>query len=105
MLNFAGVLPAKRVLKSWRWLVVFCLTFAAVATPTADPFTMLAVAIPFMLIVFTALLVMYVNDARRARKARREGFGPISDDEASTLPEQIVDPEDLLPSPLDDDIT
>jgi sec-independent protein translocase protein TatC len=109
MLNFAGVLSAKRVLKSWRWLVVFCLTFAAIATPTPDPFTMLMVALPFMAIVFVALLVMVANDARRARKQRREGFGPLSDDEASTLPEQIVDPEDLRPSPLDispnDDIT
>jgi sec-independent protein translocase protein TatC len=109
MLNFAGVLSAKRVLKSWRWLVVFCLTFAAIATPTPDPFTMLMVALPFMAIVFVALLVMVANDARRARKQRREGFGPLSDDEASTLPEQIIDPDDLRPSPLDvtpnDDIT
>ena len=109
MLNFAGVLSAKRLLKSWRWLVVFCLTFAAIATPTPDPFTMMMVALPFMAIVFVALLVMLANDARRARKQRREGFGPLSDDEASTLPEQIIDPEDLRPSPLDlppnDDIT
>ena len=105
MLNFAGVLSAKRVLRSWRWLVVFCLTFAAVATPTPDPFTMLMVALPFMAIVFVALAVMLVNDARRARKARRDGFGPLSDDEASTLPEQIIDPDDLRPSPLDDDTT
>jgi len=52
-----------------------------------------------------ALAVMLVNDARRARKARRDGFGPLSDDEASTLPEQITDPDDLRPSPLDDDVT
>jgi len=105
MLNFAGVLSSRRVLKSWRWLVVFCLTFAAVATPTPDPFTMLLVALPFMAIVFAALAVMLVNDARRARKAKREGFGPLSDDEASALPEQILDPTDLAAGPLDDDIT
>ncbi|MFN8168828.1 MAG: hypothetical protein U0S36_08595 [Candidatus Nanopelagicales bacterium] len=28
-----------------------------------------------------------------------------ADDEISELPEQIVDPEDLRPSPLDDDVT
>jgi sec-independent protein translocase protein TatC len=105
MLNFAGVLSASRVLRSWRWLVVFCLTFAAVATPTPDPFTMLLVATPFMVIVFTALAVMLVNDARRARRALREGFGPLTDDEASTLPERITDPDDLQPSPLTDDVT
>jgi sec-independent protein translocase protein TatC len=109
MLNFAGVLSARRVLRSWRWLIVFCLTFAAIATPTPDPFTMLMVALPFMTIVFVALAIMVVNDARRARRQRREGFGPLSDDEASQLPEQIVDPQDLRPSALDpsadDDIT
>ena len=60
---------------------------------------MLMVALPFMAIVFVALAMMVVNDARRARKERREGFGPLSDDEASTLPEQIVEPEDLRPAP------
>ncbi len=102
MLNFAVVLSAQRVLRSWRWLIVFCLTFAAVATPTPDPFTMMLVALPFMGIVFTALVVMLANDARRARRARRAGFGPLSDDEASALPERIVEPDDLRPSPLDD---
>ena len=84
-------------------------TIAAIATPTPDPFTMLMVALPFMAIVFAALAIMTLNDVRRARRERREGFGPLSDDEASTLPEQIIDPEDLRPSPLDlppnDDIT
>lgn len=102
MLNFAGILSSARVLRSWRWLIIFCLTFAAIATPTPDPFTMLLVALPFMAIVFTALVVMLANDARRERRLRREGFGPISDDEASRLPERIVEPEDLRPSPLDD---
>ncbi len=105
MLNFAGILSSRRVIVSWRWLIIFCLTFAAVATPSPDPVTMLAVALPFMGIVGVAVIVMSVNDARRARKARREGFGPMSDDEASSLPEQIVEPDDLQPSRLDDDIT
>ena len=102
MLNFAGVLSAQRVLRSWRWLIIFCLTFAAVATPTPDPFTMMLVALPFMGIVFVALVVMLVNDARRGRRARAAGFGPLSDDEASTLPERIVDPDDGRATSLDD---
>lgn len=105
MLNFAGMLSGRRLLRSWRWLVVGCLTFAAVATPSADPFTMMLVALPFMGIVAVAVAITVVNDARRSRRATRDGFGPISDDEASALPEQIHDPDDLLPSSLDDDIT
>ncbi|MBI1376099.1 MAG: twin-arginine translocase subunit TatC [Frankiales bacterium] len=105
MLNFAGVLSGARLLRHWRWLVIGVLTFAAVATPTPDPFTMLAVALPFMGIVAVAVSIMLVNDRRRARRALREGFGPLSDDEASALPERIVDPADERPSRLDDDIT
>lgn len=105
MLNFAGMLSGSRLLRSWRWLVVGCLTFAAVATPTPDPFTMMLVALPFMAIVAVAVAITVVNDARRSRRAAREGFGPISDDEASRLPEQIVDPTDLAPSSFDDDVT
>ena len=105
MLNFAGIMTGRRLLKAWRWLVIGCLTFAAVATPTPDPFTMLLVALPFMAIVVVAVSIMLVNDVRRERRLRRQGFGPMSDDEASQLPEQIVDPLDTLPSSLDDDIT
>ena len=40
MLNFAGLLSGRaRCCASWRWLVIGCLTFAAIATPTPDPFT------------------------------------------------------------------
>jgi sec-independent protein translocase protein TatC len=101
MLNFAGVLSSGRLLRSWRWLVIGCLTFAAVATPTPDPFTMGLVAVPFMGIVVVAVGIMSLNDLRRARRDRRAGFGALRDDEASELPEQIHDPADLVPSSLD----
>jgi sec-independent protein translocase protein TatC len=105
MLNVVGLLSGQRLLKAWRWLLIGCLTFAAVATPTPDPITMLLVAAPFMAIVVVAVALMLLNDARRARRDRRVGFGPVSDDVASPMPEQILDPTDLRPSPLDDDIT
>jgi sec-independent protein translocase protein TatC len=105
MLNFAGLMTGARLIKSWRWLVIGVLTFAAVATPTPDPFSMMLVALPFMAIVAVAVAIMVINDARRARRDRRMGFGSMSDDIASPMPEQIVDPEDLHPSHLDDDIT
>jgi sec-independent protein translocase protein TatC len=105
MLNFAGVLSGARLLRHWRWLVIGCLTFAAVATPSPDPFNMLLVAAPFMGIVALAVLIMLANDRRRARRDRRSGYGQWADDEISELPEQIVDPDDLRPSAIDDDVT
>ncbi len=105
MMNFAGLLRGSTLVRAWRWLLVGVLTFAAVATPSGDPVNMLIVATPFGTLVFIAVLIMVINDKRRDRRQRREGFGQWSDDETSPMPEQIVAPEDLRPSSLDDDIT
>ena len=102
MLNFAGILQGRTLLRHWRWLIIGVLTFAAVATPTPDPSMMLLVALPFMVVVAIAIAIMLVNDSRRERRAARAGFGDLSDDEASPMPERIDDPDDLTPSPLDD---
>ena len=81
------------------------LTFAAVATPSTDPVSMLVVAAPFMVIVAIAVIIMLINDRRRARKAARAGAKAWADDEVSTIEPALVAPEDLVPSPIDEDIT
>ena len=43
--------------------------FAAVATPSGDPFTMCLLAIPMCLLFFVAEMISRLNDRRRARKA------------------------------------
>ena len=63
---------------------------------------MMLVAGPFMGIVVVALAIMLVNDVRRARRDRRRGVGIWADDEISDLPEDLIEPGDLLPAPLDD---
>lgn len=105
MLNFAGFLTGRGLLKQWRWLVIGVLTFAAVATPTADPFTMGMVALPFLAIVTAAVLVMLLNDARRNRRRAADPLAGLSDDEASPAPEPVVQPDDLRPSRIDGDVT
>jgi len=104
MLNFAGLLSGRRLLRSWRWLVIGCLTFAAIATPSPDPINMILVAAPFMGIVAVALLVMLVNDRRRDRRDGRDALARVADDEISSLPHEPVDPADLRPSTTDDDL-
>ena len=44
MLNLAGVLTGKRMLGWWRGMIMGITVFAAVATPSTDPITMLALA-------------------------------------------------------------
>lgn len=102
MLNFAGLLTGGALLRAWRWLLIGCLTFAAVATPSPDPVNMFLVALPFMGIVAVAVSVMLLNDARRRRRDKRLGNGRWADTEASEIEAPQIDPEDLRPSPLDD---
>ncbi len=86
LLNLAGVLSADR-LRAWRRAAIFLIfVFAGFATPTQDPFSMLALAAPLCLLYEVAVAVARWNDKRRAREAVEEGFGDLSDDEASPLP-------------------
>lgn len=100
MLNVVGILSGRTLLRQWRWLVIGVLVFAATATPTADPFNMMLVAIPFAALVAVAIVIMLLNDARRAR--RRDEFSDLADDQASPEPVADIDVDDLHPSRLDD---
>ncbi|MEU5593699.1 twin-arginine translocase subunit TatC [Streptomyces sp. NPDC020298] len=88
MLNLTGVLSGGRMLGWWRGMVIGITVFAAVATPSPDPMTMLALAAPIWGLYFIAVAIALLNDRRRAR---REAQGP-GDDEASELD---LTPEDI----------
>ena len=83
VLNLAGVLTHARIRKWRRTLVFGIFVFAAVATPSQDPFTMLALALPTVVLFEVAELVAYVHDRRKA--ARPDPYANLSDDEASPL--------------------
>ena len=83
VLNLAGVLTHARIRKWRRTLVFGIFVFAAVATPSQDPFTMLALALPTVVLFEVAELIAYVHDRRKAR--RPDLYGDLSDDEASPL--------------------
>jgi len=92
MLNLTGALTGKRMLGWWRAMILGITVFAAVATPSTDPLTMLALAGPIWVLYFGAVVFSLLNDRR---KRRREAEGP-DDDEASDLdltPEDIGDIE------------
>ncbi len=92
MLNLTGVLSGRRMLGWWRAMILGITVFAAVATPSTDPLSMLALAGPIWVLYFGAVGFSLLNDRR---KRRREEAGP-SDDEASELdltPEDIGDVE------------
>lgn len=82
-LNVIGVMPAARLIKGWRVAVVLIFVFAAVATPTADPFTMFVFAAPLTLLYFGAWLLCRWLDKRKA--AKRPEWLDVDDTEASEL--------------------
>ena len=59
--------------------------FAAFVTPTQDPFTMLLMAGPMIVLFEGAIQIARVVDKRRAKREAIEGFHDLDDDEASPL--------------------
>jgi sec-independent protein translocase protein TatC len=93
-LNLVGILSYAVLAKSRRWIFFLTIVFAAFVTPTQDPFTMLAMAGPMILLFEVAIQIARFVDRRRARREAAEGFHDLGDDEASPL--------DARPSSLDD---
>jgi len=93
-LNLVGVLSYDVLRHSRRWIFFLTIVFAAVVTPTQDPFTMLAMALPMIALFELAIQIARVVDRRRARRAAVESFHDVDDDEASPL--------DARPSALDE---
>jgi sec-independent protein translocase protein TatC len=69
LLNVIGTLSAKTILKGWRWAVLAITIFTAIATPAADPFSMLLLAAPMVLLYFAAWGVSALHDRSVARRA------------------------------------
>jgi sec-independent protein translocase protein TatC len=82
MLNLAGVVSGRQIGRYRPWIVLGTFVFAAVATPSTDPFSMLMLAVP-MLVLFVLAEVV----ARAVDRARGRGLGTDqwADDEASPL--------------------
>ena len=84
-LNLVGVLSHEVLSRSRRWIFFLTIVFAAFVTPTQDPFTMLLMAGPMIVLFELAIQIARVVDKRRARREAIEGFHDIGDDEASPL--------------------
>ena len=68
LMNFAGLVTGKGILKSWRIALLIIATVSALATPTAEPMTMFLLMAPLTALFFTAVGIAVTNDKRRARK-------------------------------------
>jgi sec-independent protein translocase protein TatC len=83
LLNLAGIVSGKQLGKSRPWIVIGTMVFAAVATPSTDPFSMLMLAVP-MLILF-ALSEVVARTVDRVRGRGSTSTSQWADDEVSPL--------------------
>ena len=93
VLNLVGVLTHAALSGARRWIFFLTMVFAAFVTPTQDPFTMLLMAVPMVVLFEAAIQIARLVDRRRARRDAVESFHGLDDDEASPL--------DAAPSPLE----
>jgi sec-independent protein translocase protein TatC len=82
LLNIAGVVSARRLLSWWRIAIFLFFLFAAIVTPTPDPFNMTVLAVCMSVLYFAAVGVAFIIDARRGR---RQPYSSLDDDEASPI--------------------
>jgi sec-independent protein translocase protein TatC len=95
LLNLAGVISGRALGAHRPWIIVGTFVFAAVATPSTDPFSMVMLALPMVLLFAVSEVVARLVDRRRARAGN--ALAELDDDEISPLDD---DSDDYRPSSL-----
>jgi sec-independent protein translocase protein TatC len=72
LLNFAGVISAKSIIKSWKIATLLIILFTAIATPAADVFSMFLLALPMVVLYFGAYGTAALHDRSVARRVISE---------------------------------
>ncbi len=68
-LQMAGLVRPITLLRGWRHAIVGITIFAAVITPSQDPFSLLAMTIPMVFLYFGAILIGWLLTKARRRQA------------------------------------
>lgn len=82
-LNLVGILPYRNMLRFWRPAVFLIFVFSAMMMPTPDPYSMMILALPLVVLYFAAVLVARMFDRRK--EAARPEWMDAADTEASSL--------------------
>jgi len=83
LLNFAGIISGKALAKNRPWIIIGTMVFAAVATPSTDPFSMLMLAIPMLILFAISEVIARFSDRVRGRGAH--STDQWDDDEVSPI--------------------
>jgi sec-independent protein translocase protein TatC len=88
MLNFTGVVRARRLLSWWRVVIFLSFAFAAIATPDPGPFGMTLLAACLTVLYFVTVGIAFINDKRKGRD--REIYADLDDDQISSLDDDLA---------------
>lgn len=103
LLNLAGVVSGRQLGKWRSWIIFATFVFAAVATPSTDPITMLFLAVPMAGLFMLSELIARAVDRRRSQRSSEPDYASLPDDAASAV-SLARDPADDRPSRLDDEL-
>ena len=80
-LQLVGVLTPQMLLKGWRYAIMAIFVIAAVITPSGDPISMLALAIPMSIFYLCSIVIGLVIQRRKRKNASAGGDDDEDDDE------------------------
>lgn len=66
-LQLVGVVTPQTLLRQWRVAVMIIFTVSAVITPSGDPISMLALAVPMTILFLVSVLIGWIAQRRRRR--------------------------------------
>jgi sec-independent protein translocase protein TatC len=84
-LNLVGVLSGAALGRSWRVAVFLVFLFTAIASPSPDAGSMLAMALPMVGLYVITVAVCLLFDRRKAQRREEDPVFGLDDDEASPL--------------------
>jgi sec-independent protein translocase protein TatC len=97
LLNLAGVVSGRSLGRARAWIVLGTFVFAAIATPSTDPISMLFLAVPMTILFLISEGIARFMDRRRGV----HDYEAWDDDEQSELALERS-PDDDRPSSLDE---
>jgi sec-independent protein translocase protein TatC len=96
LLNLAGVVSGRALGEHRAWIIIGVFVFAAAATPSTDPFSMIMLAAPMTVLFLVSEVIARLVDRRRRRAAAEQP----DDDETSEIEDYH---EEFTPSRLSED--